>query len=206
MNRIRLTPIMLLILSTPLAAQPIYKCVAQNGTTIFSKEPCGPDAKPVDVPMPHSESATQWTFVKFVDDMTNNTVCAADSPSAYLGNDGSTIFHLAKLRVLDIGGTFGVTIEASELSTNAHQQSLHNDLSNTGVKVGDKFFPTSRKLNDKMAIVSEGDAGEMVELLEQGQSFRIRLRYWPYDTVFDNKVAVAQSGLGKVLDQVRDCR
>lgn len=143
--------------------------------------------------------ADGWTFEKVNDSMTGAVTCEAISPAQYMraGNTND----LAPVRlVVRISGDKVLTLVRVD-TTRAGL--LHADLSGAGVKSDPgTFHPTTGRSSQKLVAVA--DSGKLVDELLAAKSFRMRLRFWPYDQLVDSEPVTTQ-GMPAALLKASKC-
>lgn len=191
---------MLLLLSP---TQTIYKCVDDGGIASYSDKPCpGKNelVKSIETNKPKKQKAPEWEFSKHKDDMTGETSCFVGSPSSTVRarrNDSEEI----ELRVWEQSGTWGAAIYVSNDPGSA---SFHPDVQGQGVKVGNFGFLEVKKKHKNLLVFGAHESALIANQLRAAPSFRLRMRFWPYDQLIDSD-AITTAGFSDAATPNRAC-
>lgn len=207
--RLSAASILLLLFFSGGATAEIYKCT-KDGKTSFSDKPCTGEqviiTQQIEEKMPPkpAESAnSSWKFHRSTDEMTGKNICLAVSPNIIVGVEGRDILA-ATLRVT--GSSLGPIVGLkSERLFKEHPKSFHNDIDGLGIKIGDNaFIPFDEKSGSSVLGFSSEKSRQIVEQLATGNTFRLRLRYWPYEKTYDS-TPQENTSFAAVFEQVKEC-
>jgi len=172
----------------------IYKCEDNSGKITYKEAPCGNEQKSENIKIANpstniiqsTNNNNQWRFSKEKDPMTGETTCFALSPTAYLVwgrgyHNSAQVYLQIAVPVGKISGILTVRNRTSE-------QSFHNKLDGMGIKIGDQpFTPLTRRFSTNALGFPTGLPSEILGQFEKSNSFRMRLRFWPYEDLLDTE-------------------
>lgn len=191
---------------TTTASAAVYKC-EEGGQLVFSDRPCGQNAEKLEIrerqKVKANSDSSEWRMARFDDDMTGTTSCAAVSPLILLGIESGEMMF-ASMRVVSEGDGFMVGVR-SEAGINDRPESIHNNIDGLGLKVGEFPFHEFQIQSGSYVVGFKSEpSSEIVQELKEADSFRIRLRYWPYDQTYDS-VGTTTTGFVRALEEMQDC-
>lgn len=195
------------------ASGAIYRC-EQGGKTVFSDRPCGDEA--VDITSSVASRASvkgnpttlKWQFYKHQDEMTGENTCLITTKAFTVDLQRGRLSEI-KTGDLRIGMTRGLTAPNVVIRSgdffDHRAHSFHNDISGLGIRVGDgEFFPVEKKAGNYLLAFGDSASGQIVEQLKSGAPFRVRVRFWPYETTFDSN-PIAPDGFDDSYKQLVEC-
>lgn len=184
----------------------VNKCTTPGGSVVFQDAPCsiGQKADSVKVwkntPSESGGPNTVWRFERTQDSMTGRAACFAYSPSTIIIANSYRDTNEARLvlSAQPAGNVLAVLrLESSSKSI------FHNDLEGMGIKVDPgSFHPLTIKVGQNL--VSTPKAPTLIEELATANSFRLRIRFWPYDKLVDSG-SVTTSGMKAALTMATEC-
>jgi hypothetical protein len=82
---------------------------------------------------------------------------------------------------------------------------FHTDLSSMGAKIdANEFLPITRSINQHAVRLSSVAQGQLIGQLEGARSIKLRLRFWPYNTLRDSD-ALSTDGMKQRLAVAQAC-
>lgn len=142
----------------------------------------------------HTGAQANWTFERTQDPVTGAVTCQALSPADHMLTGAGT--ELAPVRLV-------ISVTGARVSTAMRVDTpraglFHTDFSGAGVKVEPgAFHAASPRSTQKMTGFVNGSA--LVDELLLGKSFRMRVRFWPYDQVVDSRPITTEGMPAAVL-------
>jgi hypothetical protein len=200
----------LLALALLLGTSPAFavnKCTDSTGKVVFQDAPCpsGLQADEVKVwqntPGASGGRSAEWQFLKATDQMTGKTSCKASSPVAYVpARRSSRDFNQMQLVVSAYGGgKFIAFVDLFSTSANI----LHNDVNGMGIRVEPgTFHPLNTRASQR--IVATTESASLIDQLIQGKTFRLRMRFWPYDDLEDSR-DIPLTGVRQAIAMAAEC-
>lgn len=194
------------------SALAVNKCTLADGKIVYQDAPCDSSAKssePIktweNTPAASTYRAPRennaWQFLRRRDDMTGELTCGAFSPDRMLPS-GPGFDRYASLYLSVIVGRSGEFVGL--VSTN-ERDSFHNALSGSGLKLDNgPFVPLTVKANSTVLSVQPGQHAVLVDQLKSAASVRVRVRFWPYDTLRDSP-PIPMAGFAVALNKAREC-
>lgn len=180
--------LLILVIAASPHAYAINKCTGADGKASYQEAPCGDAARAqkIDVPSARPEPEEMWLFSREKDDMTGKTTCFAVSPSGYIswgfGSRNSTNIRVQ----LAVGTEFSGALLTIRSTTGGPV--FHNNLAGTGMKVdGQPFVELTTKHNAHALGPAPGSATDLLGIMQNGKSFRVRVRMWPYEQLIDTR-------------------
>lgn len=197
----------LALLAIALAVSPAWavnKCTGPDGAVVFQDAPCGVSTMKAETvrssPAVTGISQGSWSFEKGVDSMTGRVSCMALSPIQYVRDQGSRDLRPVRIAVsaLDTGRFLAaVRIETTGVGI------FHNDLVGMGAKADPgRFYAITLKGGQKVVGFADGSAALDGILL--AKSVRLRLRFWPYETLIDSN-PITTSGMPQAIRLAAEC-
>ena len=197
-----LSCIILSVYAVPAAA--VNRCTGQDGKVTYQQAVCPTSAKDVKIisaPANGQTNAAQgvWKFKRSLDEMTGQAACFVVSPiTSPMKPIPKGFYPVHAMLVVDgAGGTvFGIR-------TSSDEKLFHNDLAGVGIKtdVGE-FMPLTVKSGSH--VVGLGSSVQVLEQLDKAQSLQMRLRFWPYEQLYDFS-PLSMAGYGAALAQAKSC-
>jgi hypothetical protein len=193
----------LAMLSAP--AWAVNKCTMPDGRVVYQEASCGSDAKSVGEVKTWENSggpgsSGSWRFERSKDELKGSVRCFVMSPEVGGFNGRIDSSNYVGLRAV-------VLVEAADttfaLRSAGESTSFHNDLAGMGVKsdVG-AFTPLVVRAGGRTLAVVNSPA--MVTELEKARSLRVRVRFWPYETLHDLD-PIPMAGFRQAMKQARAC-
>lgn len=193
----------LLLSSSP--AWALHKCKGPDGRVTYSDTHCrtgqeAQDVKVWDSRLSGRSKSGAWEFRRSKDEMTGKTACLILSPvTSPDPTKSQDVKFLPAHLVIDVaasGNTFAVR-------TSTDKDLFHNDLSGMGVKLDNlEFVPLNVKGGQHVVGSSQGD--KILEALPKARDLRLRLRFWPYDTLYDT-LPIHTAGYAAAAEQAHQC-
>lgn len=202
----------ILLFTSQYSFSAIYECKDSNGNTSYQDHSCkknekGSEIGPPSVNSPLVDAKENWTIIDQVDDMTNQRSCVIESPSAYLGRQGSD-FLFATIRVtITNTDQFVVALYSSvPLSDDMKPPSFHNDIYGLGLKIdNNQFIEVDLKINSRVIGFNSEKSNKIVSEILKGNKASIRVRFWPYDETFDGR-NISLWDFQRALDALKTCK
>lgn len=205
---IKTPPLALATLALAASSAPAWaqnKCKGPDGRITYSDAPCATSHKAEEVKVWDSNlggraRAGAWEFRRSKDDMTGKTACLiispVTSPDPTKGGDFKFIPAHLVISVSESGSTFGVR-------TSTDKDTFHNNLNGMGVKLDNlDFVPLDVKGGQHVVGSSQGP--KILEALPKARNARLRLRFWPYDTLYDT-LPINTSGYAGAAERAKQC-
>ena len=198
--------IAVLLIATTSCAHAINKCVGRDSSVIYQEAPC-PDgmiaSQSLKTANDRPKRVAEWSFARASDSMTGRTVCGLRSPAVSIfisGPSGSSkIVHVLATVIVDSGD------DVVLFSTESEGDTLHSDVRGTGVKLEPgTFFPFTERAGLQTVGVSSDSQIKLVSAMQAASSIRLRLRFWPYDRLYDTE-AMTLAGFETSLAKARSC-
>lgn len=186
-------------------AWAINKCTLADGSVAFQDAPCNMETKKSetvktwDSNLTGRSTAGSWEFRRAIDDMTGKISCLVISPVTSAEPSGRdlkfTPVHLV-IVVTPSGETFGVR-------TSTEKDLFHNDIGGMGVKLGNlEFVPLDVRAGQH--VVGSTQGARLIKALPSSGSARLRVRFWPYDTLRDT-LPIDTLGFASAFKQAEGC-
>ena len=170
-----------------MGALAVNKCTAKDGRIAYQDGPCdsGSQAQTIEAPIGPKEAARRWSFVRHKDDMTGVVTCFSASPIST--TNWSPGYRSSSPVYMQIAVTKGGSVMRLSVNTSSSAGSVfHLDLSDQGIKIDNEpFVLLTQKLNSYALGIPDDRLPEIVGKLQKAQSFRLRLRFWPYEKLHD---------------------
>lgn len=184
----------------------MFKCTDASGHVTFSQTRCAEDAVKLDTAQKTSTARTEWTLIDQVDKMTGRRQCIIESPGSYVGKQGSDfLFVSIRVTLMDDSRPIVAFYSAAPLGDRVEPPSFHNDIHGLGIRIDDNpFVPVDRKAAQRVIGFEEASSERVVALLEAGSEARARVRFWPYDTLYDGS-PIALSDFPRAMESLRRC-
>lgn len=186
------------------AGHAINKCTTADGQTIYQQAACPSNAKTEDlkITVPTGKTLGSWKFIREKDPMNGEVGCFAASPTELTNfSRGMHTYNSVYLQLYAKPETSTLL-----LTVRTHGGSVfHHNMSGQGIKVdGGPFFPLTKHYSQN-AIGIESDAlAPIVGALQNGKDFRLRLRFWPYETLHDTE-PIPTTGFKQAATQAMRC-
>lgn len=190
------------VFAVPVAA--INKCTGQDGRVSYQEAACPNSAKDsksiaAQANGSTSDAAGVWKFKSAKDDMTGQASCFVISPVTFPVKPQPKGFYPVNA-VLAFGGPDGPIFG---MRTSEDKTLFHNDLSGMGIKIdAGEFTPLTVKSGSHILGVSSS-AG-VVAQLEKAQTLLARVRFWPFDQLYDLN-PLAMDGYRAAVAQAKAC-
>ncbi|UCU93996.1 hypothetical protein [Hydrogenophaga taeniospiralis] len=191
-----------------LAASPAWavnKCTQPDGSIAFQDAPCAASAKKSetvktwDSNLSGRSRSAGWEFRRSADDMTGRTGCLVISPVTSPEPKGGEFKFIPVNLAISVeasGVTFGVR-------TSTDKDLFHNDIGGMGVKLDNlEFIPLDIKAGQHVVGSSKGP--QIVDAMPASRTLRLRLRFWPYDTLHDT-LPIDVGGFASAFAQAKRC-
>lgn len=186
-------------------AAAINKCTLPGGKVVFQDAPCDTSAhksetvKTWDNNLTDRSRSGSWRFLRDIDDMTGRRGCLVlsplTSPDPTRGGDKFITSRIVVVVRAD-GETFAVR-------TGTDKDLFHNDLGGMGVKLNNTgFIPLDVKVGSHVVTSNQGSA--VIAALPTAREARLRLRFWPYDTLYDT-MTIDMSGFRQAYASAKQC-
>lgn len=181
----------------------VNKCTGADGKIVFQDAACGAGSAKAEFvrsdPAVSAIAKETWVFRKNRDEMTGDRSCAAYSPE--LKFRGRTYSENDSAQVVIMATKDNKFLAAVRLVSG--QRIFHNDMAGTGLKTEPgSFHATPFKLGQKSAaFFSNANA---IDSMLLAKSIRLRVRFWPYDTLADSD-PVSTVGLPQAVSLAADC-
>lgn len=195
--------VLLMVFAAPVWA--VNKCTGPDGKVVFQDAPCGVSSQKAETVKTWDNNLAgrarqgRWEFRRSVDDMTGKTGCLVISPVTSPEPKGRDYKFMPVHLVIVVsasGSTFGVR-------TSTDKDLFHNDIDGMGVKLDNlPFVPLDVKPGQHVVGSSQG--AQIVEALPKAKNLRLRLRFWPYDTLHDTMV-IDTGGFGVAFGLAKQC-
>lgn len=188
MRRLHLFLIPLVVCAGP--AYSINKCTDAQGRITYQEQACNKEssATTVDVPAVPIDATAQWRFAKERDSMTGEVTCFAISPVSYTNWGRGMITHSVVFMQVAIpkgGSNMAVTVRSYDTDNGSL---FHINTDGQGIKVeGGPFYPLREKSGSHALVVSSDSVPALFGAFEKSQSFKLRLRFWPYEALHDTQ-------------------
>ena len=166
------------------SAFAINKCTGKDGKVTYQEAPCegAVNAQQIKVPLSAEELAKRWEFSRQRDSMTGRAMCFAVSPQVLVR--ASRSYEFIRLQLAVAPGLMSLTVRTREGSSTI----FHNNIAGLGIKVGEgAFVPLSVKISQHALGFGEGDMPPVLGSLKNAKSFRVRVRFWPWDEHADSE-------------------
>lgn len=186
------------------SASAINKCTMADGKPVFQDAPCPVSSQKSETVKTwdsnlSGRSRGEWSFVRNTDDMTGKQACLVLSPlTSPDPQRGGDKFIPARIVVVvgSNGSTFGVR-------TGTDKDLFHNDLGGMGIKTNNaEFMPLDIKAGQHVVASSQG--ASIIEAMSGATSARLRLRFWPYDTLYDT-MTIDFAGYRQAFASAKQC-
>lgn len=187
------------------ASAQLNKCTGPDGKVTYSDAPCSTSAKKADSVkvwdsnLSGRSQAGSWEFRRSKDDMTGQLSCMVISPVTSPDPKGRDFKFLPAHLVIVVTpekDVFGVR-------TSTDKDLFHNDLSGMGVKLDNAAF-TPLDIKGGQHVVCSTQGPKILEALPKAKSIRLRLRFWPYDTLYDT-LPINAAGFNSAHNQAKQC-
>lgn len=187
-----------------LPAWAVNKCTMADGKVVFQDAPCDTKAKREETvrsaPAVTGITKAGWIFERGADAMTGQVSCVALSPATYIA--GRTHRDLTAVRVLVMaqqGGRFLAMVRID----GRRDGLFHNDLSGMGLKTDPgEFHDISVKVGQQL--VGFTNSATVIDSMLLAKSMRLRLRFWPYDSLVDSP-PISTAGITQAVAQAAEC-
>lgn len=194
--------VLLAIAAAP--AWAINKCTGPDGSVAFQDAPCAATAKKSesvktwDSNLSGRSTPGTWEFRRTKDDMTGRTGCLVISPVTTPEPKGDFKFIPVNLAisVAASGTVFGVR-------TSTDKDLFHNDIYGMGVKLDNLDF-VALDVKAGQHVMGSSKGQQLIESLPSARTIRLRLRFWPYDTLYDT-MAIDAGGFAQAFAQAKSC-
>ena len=185
-------------------AMGVNKCTASDGRVTYQEAACPTTAKDskrisAQVNGAGNAGADLWKFKRSQDDMTSKVACLVMSPIPFPVSPMPKGFYPVHAVVLV--GEDGKLVFG--LRTSDNSISFHNELAGMGVKtdVGG-FVALTIKSGSHMVAPADGDL--LANELNKAGELRARVRFWPYEQLYDLK-PLAMDGYLAALSEAKRC-
>lgn len=192
-------------LAAMLAAGPswaINKCTGPDGKVTYQEARCPGASKAADEVKTWGAGGRpgeRWEFIRQQDEMTGTVACFAGSPYTYVMASRTAV--AARVLVAFGKGARAVTVRTIDVGGDL----FHTDLSGMGVKVdANEFLPITRSINQHAVGFSPVAQDQLIDQLNGARSIKLRLRFWPYDTLRDSE-ALSTDGMKQSLAAAQAC-
>lgn len=190
-----------------LPASAVNKCTGPDGKISYQESPCGSSSKSttVEIQPGPAELAKQWKFSRQRDDMTGREVCFATSPEVLMNVSRgmysyATVF--VQFSVLPNFGGMAMTVRSRQGEASGL---FHTNIDGLGVKVdGGPFVPLTEKVSSNVLSFGEKLPKDLISAMQESQSIRLRLRFWPYDQLQDSQ-PIGLMGFKKAMLAAMGC-
>lgn len=190
------------------SAWAINKCISADGKTVYQEHACSTGSKTQEIKIEPSakELDERWSFTRSKDEMTGRQTCFMSSPVASMLSREARI-TFAKVYVqwaapaAGSDGAFSFSARSFELKDDL----FHTDISGTGLKVDEQaFVPFTARAGKSSLGFANAAAPELMGQMQNGKSFRLRLRFWPYDALLDSP-DISLAGFSQAAQQFLRC-
>ncbi len=186
------------------SAWAVNKCTGPDGRVVFQDAPCAATAKKSetvktwDSNLSGRSTRGTWEFRRTKDDMTGRTGCLVISPVTTPEPKGDFKFIPVNLAisVAPTGTVFGVR-------TSTDKDLFHNDINGMGVKLDNLDF-VALDIKGGQHVMGSSKGPQLIESLSSARTVRLRLRFWPYDTLYDT-MAIDTAGFAQAFAQAKSC-
>ena len=185
------------------AAWADNKCTGADGKVVYQDAPCSSTSKSAEqVKTWDNSSGTSrsetWRFESRKDELTGKIACLALSPVTYPKVSVSSKFIPVHAVLAISGGSAVLGVRTSD-----DRNLFHNDVSGMGMKTDNGTF-TPMPVKSGSHVVGVADSEAMIEALEKSKSLTVRVRFWPYDQLYDME-PIPSAGFSVALRQTRAC-
>lgn len=186
-------------------ASAVNKCTSPNGSVSYQAAPCEAAAKaeqPTHIQSQGLPSSERWDFSKQKDEMTGRTTCFAVSPSAFLmwGRGG---YNKTRVRI-QIAASPEAGLSLTVRSTTGGP-TFHPKFAGSGIKIDNNdFLPFTRSIESHGLGFEQGTQPIIIGQLASAQSFRARVRMWPFDELLDTD-PISTAGFKGAMQQALAC-
>lgn len=186
------------------SAAAINKCTMADGKPVFQDAPCPVSSQKSETVKTWDSNLTgrardEWSFVRNTDDMTGKQACLVLSPlTSPDPQRGGTKFIPARIVVV-----VGATSSTFGVRTGTDKDLFHNNLSGMGIKTNNaEFMPLDIKAGQHVVGSSQG--ASIIEAMSGANNARLRLRFWPYDTLYDT-MTIDFAGYRQAYASAKQC-
>lgn len=182
----------------------INKCTTADGQTIYQQASCPGNAKTEElkITVPTGTTAGIWKFTREKDSMTGEVGCFATSPSETTNfSRGMHTYNTVYLQLYakPESSTMLLTVRTYGGSV------FHHDMTGQGIKVdGSPFLPLTKHYSQKAIGIGNDALAPIIGALQNGKDFRLRLRFWPYETLHDTQ-PIPTTGFKQAVLQAMRC-
>lgn len=191
----------LVLATTAAPAWALNKCKGPDGRVTYSDAPCpatqqAQEVKVWDSNLGGRARGGSWEFRRSKDEMTGKTACLIISPVTSPAPKQGSDFKFIPAHLVISGETFAVR-------TSTDKDLFPNDLSGMGVKLDNlDFVPLDVKGGQH--VVGTSQSAKILEALPKSRDVRLRLRFWPYDTLYDT-LPISTSGYANAAERAKQC-
>ena len=186
-------------------AQAVNKCTTPDGKTVYQQEACPSNSKAqeLSITVPTGTRVETWTFSKEKDSMTDEMGCFAVSPSQSTNfSRGLRSYSTVYLQIYMNPATSRLLLTVRTFNSG---DVFHHDMSGQGIKIGDSpFVPLTKHLTQRALGIDGDNLPEVIGALQKSKDFRLRLKFWPYETLHDTG-PISTIGFRQAMSQVMKC-
>lgn len=201
-----------LLLFSTLTVAGIYECKDKNGNVSYQDHSCekGKNGAQINNPAINSaqvDSKENWTLINQTDQMTNKKQCVIESPSAYVGKQGSDfLFVSIRITATDSGEFVVGLYSSSPLSDDQRPPSFHNNIRGLGIKIDNNdFTEVDLPISSRVIGFNLEKSKQLISQMENGSNASIRVRFWPYDETFDGH-KIALWDISRAIHELKSCK
>lgn len=180
----------------------INKCTGADGKVIYQEMACTNESKSSETVKTWDNSTSSrsnsWRFERKTDELTGKVACFAFSPITFPKAVLGSKFIPVHAVVLTSAET-----EVLGVRTSDDSNIFHNDVSGIGMKTDNGVF-TPMTIKSGSHVVGVADSAAMIDALERSKSLTVRVRFWPYDQLYDME-PIPSAGFASALKQARAC-
>lgn len=192
-------------LLTSMSVAAVNKCTGPDGAVSFQDAPCSAATKKAETVKTWDSNLTGrsrgagWEFRRSADEMTGRAGCLVLSPVTSPEPKGGESKFIPVHLVLSVSAsevTFAVR-------TSTDKVLFHNDVDGMGVKLDNLAF-VPLDIKGGQHVVGSSMGRQIVDALPGARTARLRLRFWPYDSLLDT-MPIATAGFQVAFAQAKQC-
>lgn len=185
-------------------AWAVNKCTGPDGGITYQEAACPSSAKDSTRIAAQANGVSDaasglWRFRREHDDMMQKVSCLVLSPITFPVKPVPKGFY--PVHAVLVVGADGRPVFG--LRTSDNSISFHNDLSGMGVKTGMGAF-VALAVKSGSHVVAPADGAAVVAELEKTRELQARVRFWPYEQLYDLK-PIPMDGYHSALSQALRC-
>jgi hypothetical protein len=187
----------------------INKCTGADGKVLYQEGACstGQASVTVDIAPDPKAAEKRWSFTRQKDSMTGDVTCFAASPVEWIPSRPTSGRSFAKV-YLQLSTPAGTGARAPLITVRSWESSegmFHTDIAGTGMRIDEQpFMPFSVKHGSHVLAFPPNSGAIMVDQLQGSKSFRLRLRFWPYENLVDSP-PITLAGYSQALVALQKC-